>query len=1069
MSYTIKEDSVNVWARDVEDTTDLSLTTDANFVYLNSGRTLEEEINGVINSGVLTYNPMIEGCIKDLPNDVFDTEYDSVKLYGKSLINLIDYDKLLTSNPMAMYGYINGQLKHLSLGIDSTSWNEVKSVAKKMEANEEYFLIIKNTCNSDLTFEYVLDNGSGVFDGNAGRSFVVEKFKVYKEKITCLTEDLFKMKFYLNSDLPMDSEVRKNLTMQVMLLKYEDGMENWNIPFFDGIKSVQLSSQNKDYKQSVFTTVGKNLFDKDNLEQGSLDEEVGLPFDILKNNDNVNNRVRSKQLIPIKSNNVYNLSISNNDSINCIIKQFDKEQNYVSAINNQTNNFTFTTDLETNYISLEFVDKNNNKVSIVNIGLSKIQLEKGNSKTIYEKYKSNSVYLSEEVILSSLNKQQDGSVIRDEFDLKTGVYTKRIAQYELNHTLDWRTGQWETQNNTIGFEIFIDNFIPEERVHDAICDRFKVMKGVFYDDVEQIEVISANVSEGNKTTIRIRIDRSRLETEDVEGFKQWLQKYPIHIQYELNNPIIKKINTTQTNPIVKVGTTLPNGVSDTFNIVTGEYIQHVGKVSLDGSEEWFFVENRNNIIIAYTTATQNYAKRFSDKSLGGEVVTNQFLWSPQDVGQAKGLNIEGCYIAYDGNLCLSINKSRLNTYDLEGVKKYLRENQLTVYYELHTPKVIKKYGLPETYGIKLDNGVTDEYNINNNIYIQKIGKIVLDGSIEELVIYGSTTDGHIRYALSGVNDYKRGYRNNLHCETKPTWNEAINTLDFMFGETYGRDTHANDIWFVFSDSELPSGNSEIERLRAYLTQNPMVIYYELQDYKTIEVPLLNIGKTLPLGMCNTYNPITKQYVKRVASVTLDGTDTMFASGVNTTSTYFDAFGYQVLDAKYRRTDEEYESCGNLVCDEFNVNQFAPNNEHIAILNDEGKYKLSIGINGTRLNSVTIEGFRDWLRLHPLTIYYELKEYEYDVIDYDLTTLYNSFPMAYKNGIIVLDTLYSKDTLLPEVEYELTISRKSLIDKASEQILKQDKQIATLENLLIQNIIKQSTANILMALEMGEEI
>ena len=66
-------------------------------------------------------------------------------------------------------------------------------------------------------------------------------------------------------------------------------------------------------------------------------------------------------------------------------------------------------------------------------------------------------------------------------------------------------------------------------------------------------------------------------------------------------------------------------------------------------------------------------------------------------------------------------------------------------------------------------------------------------------------------------------------------------------------------------------------------------------------------------------------------------------------------------------------------------------------------------------------------------------------------------------------MYSKDTLLPEVEYELTISRKSLIDKASEQILKQDKQIATLENLLIQNIIKQSTANILMALEMGEEI
>ena len=398
---------------------------------------------------------------------------------------------------------------------------------------------------------------------------------------------------------------------------------------------------------------------KEKWSDGSKGYEHRKDNQALKNNDNVNYSVRSKQLIPIKSNNVYNLSISNNDSINCIIKQFDKEQNYISTINNQTNNFTFTTDLRTNYISLEFVDKNNNKISIANVGLSKIQLEKGNSKTSYEKYKSNSVYLSEEVILSSLNKQQDGSVIRDEFDLKTGVYTKRIAQYELNHTLDWRTGEWANQNNTIGFEIFIDNFIYGERVHDAICDKFKVMKGVFTNDVEQIEVISVNASEGNKTTIRLRVDRSRLETEDVEGFKKWLQKYPIHIQYELNNPIIKKTNTTQTNPIVKIGTVLPNGVSDTFNIATGEYVQHVGKVSLDGSEEWYFVKNRNNISLAYTVATQNYAKRFFNNLLGGEVVTNQFLWSPQDIGQVEGLDIEGCYIAFDGNLCLSINKSRL--------------------------------------------------------------------------------------------------------------------------------------------------------------------------------------------------------------------------------------------------------------------------------------------------------------------------------------------------------------------------------------------------------------------------
>ena len=44
MSYTINPNAKNKWARNAENTMDLSLETDASSVYLDNGRTLEQEI-----------------------------------------------------------------------------------------------------------------------------------------------------------------------------------------------------------------------------------------------------------------------------------------------------------------------------------------------------------------------------------------------------------------------------------------------------------------------------------------------------------------------------------------------------------------------------------------------------------------------------------------------------------------------------------------------------------------------------------------------------------------------------------------------------------------------------------------------------------------------------------------------------------------------------------------------------------------------------------------------------------------------------------------------------------------
>ena len=85
MTYKIKENAKNVWIRDNENTQDLSPLTDANSVYFNSGRTLEQELGkGVMESNIVTVNSSMEKVI----DEAYDGAYESCVFKGKSLVNL---------------------------------------------------------------------------------------------------------------------------------------------------------------------------------------------------------------------------------------------------------------------------------------------------------------------------------------------------------------------------------------------------------------------------------------------------------------------------------------------------------------------------------------------------------------------------------------------------------------------------------------------------------------------------------------------------------------------------------------------------------------------------------------------------------------------------------------------------------------------------------------------------------------------------------------------------------------------------------------------------------------------
>lgn len=140
----------------------------------------------------------------------------------------------------------------------------------------------------------------------------------------------------------------------------------------------------------------------------------------------------------------------------------------------------------------------------------------------------------------------------------------------------------------------------------------------------------------------------------------------------------------------------------------------------------------------------------------------------------------------------------------------------------------------------------------------------------------------------------------------------------------------------------------------------------------------------------------------------------------------------------------------------------------SILYNHSATKISIEILKSRLESEDLDGAKKWLDKNNLIVWYELATPEVSTVDLDLSTLYSSSPIAYENGHVILESGYGGQSLLPTLEYDVVVGRCKQIESISQQILRQEKQITMLQDMLIKNIVKQSTINIMTMLTMGEK-
>ena len=172
---------------------------------------------------------------------------------------------------------------------------------------------------------------------------------------------------------------------------------------------------------------------------------------------------------------------------------------------------------------------------------------------------------------------------------------------------------------------------------------------------------------------------------------------------------------------------LPNGASDIVDFDKNERIKNVGKVVLNGSENWWGGGSKKNKTICFNYVSSEFAKIIMSEvgiisyPLRGDSCWN--TWSSEDM--------EGVSLGNNGNyIQVNIFKTNLLSYGfkdvdssthLQAFKAYSKDHQLEVYYQLANP-IVEKLDIKDTLQtftdgyIQLDNSITPvtqlEYSTN---------------------------------------------------------------------------------------------------------------------------------------------------------------------------------------------------------------------------------------------------------------------------------------------------------------------------------------------------------------------
>lgn len=511
----------------------------------------------------------------------------------------------------------------------SNNVSEHKKLSQPLNQNTKYILIFNiNNSTSSLASDYIMVRGyntDGAFKeyGRTIKNFGNGRHYILLESTEGNVDRIF---------------IASNFSCEIddtILAIYQDGMENWDIPYFTGMQSV---------KMPVLKTTGKNLIPlKEDWVQGQIINGGGISVNSYA--------LRTKSKIKVKPNTKYTFSRKSSD---CKIAyheweangKYIKDSGWITAFP-----YTFTTNNKTEYINLTTRRVSNVDSTVDNLDDTLIwQLEESSTATTYEPHKSNILHTPSDLELRGIGD------VQDELVLETGKLTQRIGEDIFDGSSDEVITIFNnTFTNVIWFKLLLSNNTTQ--ANSVMCDRFKTDSA--WGDYEEIQ------NHANSNNLFVGIKRDRLDTEDVNGFKTWLSQNPVTVQYQLETESIKTVDLTvvdQDNQPAKLGT---------FENITHVSLESAGlipevemEVATNLLEDTVF-----NLTDAFNTLYPTAAKPVVDGTLYGQTLVNVAL--KEYMEPVNNASINGETITLD----LSQQYSRL---------EFSKDNSLLIPNEVYT-------------------------------------------------------------------------------------------------------------------------------------------------------------------------------------------------------------------------------------------------------------------------------------------------------------------------------------------------------------------------------------------------
>ena len=466
----------------------------------------EELLKYLIENGGIGFEYVLHTLNQSL-STLYNTAEKPVKsaiLKGQTLVNIVNFEK----SYFRTTGTINSrQGCIINFSTATTGKFNLGGKISLLKTDTEYLLKVKLECeNKATTYVYLLDEDNNKYI--MSNTSIKDNNYSYKFTTPSTLGNTIKLGFIRTAD-----GGKETITASVLLIEHQEGMENWDIPYFTDMQSV---------KMPVLTTTGKNLFNNEFTTISNYNNQAYSKVNVNKfigvNGNFTISVLESKS----KGKIWFNLYINGTEKFNLIVNGATNNKKYTFLLNEQ------------NQVEFGVYSEGISKQQALEIIKNdfKIQLELGTVATSYEPYKSNILTVNEDVELRGIGD------VRDELNCLTGELTERISEIVLDGSEDWKVRQNKT--NTISFHVdnlpinaFTDYANANEKM---VCNKLIPFFGDNYDDREYIM--------GKATGKGIIIGMFKTKVSGLSDFKEYLANNNIILQYQLAEPIVKTVDLT---------------------------------------------------------------------------------------------------------------------------------------------------------------------------------------------------------------------------------------------------------------------------------------------------------------------------------------------------------------------------------------------------------------------------------------------------------------------------------------------------------------------------------------------